>query len=398
MSELYGAPSGYRQQQQDETSQAMAKLAMQTGEQNLEKGELDIQTARMALDRQNAMLKMMQTGGKPGADGGTGTKVDQANTLADDMEQMANFALSSGLPKEASDYATTASTLRNNQSKIADREHRQSMKNMGVMDRLLDGVVDEESWQEAKHAYTVETGQPIPKQLVDEPYDPDLITHLRKASTDAKTEAQIAASKAAAQSSLARVKESTLRRDLIAAQTREADARTRKIKKEGGAGVLAKPGDVRLITDLMQQEYAIDPSEELPGARVMAGPVAERMLEMRRENPALSQSAAAKRAYKEAKDRGDFGGLETREDHTGGNTKATPMDIPVKKGKLDTASLVPNKYYKGIGPRAGKTFLYTQGGRFLEVGSGAGQVDELDNVDEEDEEADSTYDDDESED
>jgi hypothetical protein len=107
----------------------------------------------------------------------------------------------------------------------------------------------------------------------------------------------------------------------------------------------------------------------------MARPVAERMMDIMKSQ-GLPQSQAAMKAYQEAKDAGDFGGIRPRVAMGGSAQK--PLDLPPSKDKLK-----PNMYYKGQGKHAGTTFLWT-GAAFVPVGQGAGEV----STDEEDDETD----------
>lgn len=339
MPDLYGAPTGLLAAEQDRRAKQMHDLSMQ-------KGELELSQAKMEMARQQKMLELMtQQGAKKRS---TTSRVDD---LASDMDSMAEIAIQAGMPEKAKDYAIAGSTLRKNQREMISSKLESDIKEMNMMSSLLQNVEDEQSWAQANAVFAMQTGRQSPWARL--PYNPELIVKLQAGIQSNKDRALQAAAKAREAASRAQVQESGVRVDLIKAQTRLADARADKLKKTGTTE--PKATDLRAITDLINRDFSggILPEE----ARVLARPVAERMLElMDRMN--LSKSEAAERAYQEAKADGTFGGFRPTRQLSGSLSR--PLDMPKDKAKLK-----PNMYYKGTGAYEGMTLLWTGTG-FIE--------------------------------
>lgn len=333
MPDLYGAPAGLM-------AAAAEKRTQQLHELSLEKGELELDVAKMELARQQQMISMMQQRAA-----GKKSTTQGVNELAADMDALAEMAMRSGQPEKAKDYVVAGSTLRKNQQEMTASKLSSDIKEMNMMSSLMQSVDDETSWRQANAMFAMQTGRQSPWAQL--PYNPELVSKIQTGIQNSKDRAMTAATKAREAASKAQADESKTRIGLIKAQTRLADARTSRLKKVGASE--PKPSDVRIITDLLQNDYsgAVLPEE----ARVLARPVAERMLELM-SRQSLSKTEAGERAYQEAKAAGSFGGLLPKRNL--GGSKQKPLEIPDDKAKLK-----PNMFYKGKGAYADKILLWT---------------------------------------
>lgn len=333
MPDMYGAPTGLITAAQERRAQQLHDLSMQ-------KGDMELTVAKMELSRQQEMMKQMgQLSQKKRSSTG------QIDDLASDMDVLADIAMKAGMPEKAKDYAIAGSTLRKNQRELIETKLDTDIKEMNMMSALLQGVNDDQSWREANAMFTMQTGKESPWAKL--PYHPQVIAKLQQGIQTAKDRAAISASKAREAAARAQTDETRTRVDLVKAQTRLADARTKLLKKTGTQE--PKAADLRAITDLIQHDYGGAVTSE--DARVMARPVAERMVQLM-SSQNLTKSEAAERAYQEAKSDGVFGGVVPRRQLSG--SRARPLDIPKSKEKLK-----PNMYYKGTGQYEGQTLLWT---------------------------------------
>lgn len=329
MSDLYGAPSGISAAEADMRANQLAKLT-------LAGGEIKLQAATIELAQKTKMMEMMsQQKSSMGAD------------LPSQMDTLAQMAMQSGMPEKAANYARVGSELRNTSSTLEKNSMEGAIKKLNVMGSLLTDVHDDVSWKRANAIYTMETGEQSPYAKM--PYNPRIVDQLKMGVSTAKDRAMTAAAQARVKSSEASAAESRSRIPLIKAQTEQAEARTRKLDKEGTIGKQAKAEDIRAITDLATVDYGATLYPE--DMRVIARPIAERMLQLM-QSQNLTKSQAASRAYQESKESGDWGGITPRKQRSG--TVQEPMDIPAEKGALKQ-----NKFYRGKGKYEGQTLLWT---------------------------------------
>lgn len=360
---MFGAPIGVSQAEADIRAQELHSLAM--GE-----GQVKLKQAQLALSAQEKMIQLMEQSLGQSQQGPQGQATaamspvagDQSAQLADSLDMMANLAMRSGNPAQSKDFAVAGSTLRKNAAEIQKSKTASMITELNLVGSLMDGVHDEASWKQANAMYQLQTGKPTP--YANLPYNPRVVDELRQGIMSAKDRALTAAAKAREKASEAVEKEREARVPLIRAQTALVQERTTALRKAGAVVKIPKAGDVKAITDLMTHEFggSIMPED----ARVLARPVAERMLEiMKSQN--LTQSQAAVKAYNEARDSGQFGGIRPRT-LLPGQVPAKPLDLPSDKTKLK-----PNMYYKGVGNWAGQTLLWT-GAAFVPVGKSQGEV------------------------
>lgn len=364
---MFGAPIGVSQAEADQRAQELHSLAMGEGQVRLEQAQMTLASQKQMMD----LMKGLDTGPTaPGGPAGPGSPQDamssiagdKSDGLADSLDLMANLSMKSGLPAQAKDFAVSASTLRKNAAEIQKDKTAGMITELNLVGSLMDGVHDEASWRQANAMYQMQTGKPTPYAKL--PYNPQVVEELRRGIMSAKDRALTASAQAREKASEAVEKDRTAMLPLIRARTALTEERTIALKKAGAVTKIPKPADIKSITDLLVKDYGASMLPE--EARVIARPVAERMLEIMKSQ-AIPQSQAAMKAYQEAKAAGDFGGIRPRT--TMGGTAERPFDLPSDKSKLKI-----NMYYKGKGAYEGKTMLWT-GAAFVPVGKGPGQVD-----------------------
>lgn len=335
MTELFGVVAGQRQRQIDDDQHNLALLAQQ-------KDALTIQATQLELAKQRRMLQMMQ-GSDPSEAGAPIT----SDHLAANLDKMAGIAMQSGLFDKAKDYAQAGSTLRKNSADVEEHQRKKLITDLNLYGSLLDGVQDQEGWERANAMFEVQTGHK--SEFSQIPYSPWVVERLQQGVMSAKDRALRNASVAREDASRASADERRKRLDLIAAQTRVTNARAAALEKAGSKPMVPKAGQVKQITDLMANEFGATMAPE--DMRVLARPVADRMVEIIRSDN-VTETEAAARAYKEAKDRGDFAGANLRKATSG--TRKNPLEIPD-----DQKALRINKVYKGKGKYKDKLLVWT---------------------------------------
>lgn len=335
---------------------ALAEMGLRKSSAELMQADVALESSQLALDSQKKMMELMrgqaakrqdapQQIGDTGAPVGAGTL--ESNDIPQSLDSLANMAMQSGLPQQAAEYASKASTIRANASEIKKREFDTKMSELNLASNLLSSVGDETSWRQANSLFTMQTGKPSP--FAEMEYSPELVAQIQDAVVSQKDRAIANAANARVEASNAAAEASRAMVPLRKAQENLANTRAAALKKAGAVGKQPKAEDLRAVSDLINAEYlgAVTPED----ARILARPVAERMLQLQSEL-GLPRSQAAQRAFNEAQARGDFGGLRQRTRMKGDSDN--PLDMPSSQ-----SALRPNMYYTGKGKYAGKTLLWT---------------------------------------
>lgn len=362
MSELWGFQSGQSQRRQEDMQMALAEMGLRKGNAELMQADVALESSQLALDSQKKMIELMrgqsakrqdapQEVGDNGAPIGAGTL--ESNDIPRSLDSLANMAMQSGLPQQAAEYASKASTIRSNASEIKKREFDTRMSELNLASNLLASVGDEASWMKANSLFTMQTGKPSP--FAEMEYSPELVAQIQDAVVSQKDRAIANAANARVEASNAAAEASRALVPLRKAQENLANTRAVALRKAGAIGKQPKDEDLRAVSDLINAEYlgAVTPED----ARILARPVAERMLQLQSELN-LPRSQAARRAFNEAQARGDFGGLRQRTRMKG--DADNPLDMP-----STTTALRPNMYYKAAkdipakGVKAGDTLLWS---------------------------------------
>lgn len=349
MSDLWGWQSGARQAAFDNQALTEGNLKIQSDQMSLEGQRLDLDSRRKMLSMLSGMGQSPQQGGAASPLGG------QPQSIPDVMDQLSKIALASGLPEKAKDYAVAGSTIRNNQATADHQLLQNEIRMADTIGGLMDNVHDQKSWDQAKLVFELLhpdlAAKPEFQQIKGLPYIPQVVDQLRDGMATQKEKLINNLNKAKTESARAEAEERRHRVGLIDAQRDAAKARATALDKVGGGSV--KSADVSLITDLIAADYGDDRAKS-GDAKFRASVIAEDAVQMMRKEH-LSRTEAAKRAYEQAKQRGDLGGFRSSTNLPGSSAR-NPM-------KTDsTAKLEDGLYYQPTqGKYAGKTFLYMNG-------------------------------------
>src|SRR5688572_17596344 len=161
---LWGFQAGQARRVQDDDRHALAQMALQTGEADLRRDDLAAQSSEIALASQRKMLDLMQSRDAKAQDQADGAPplggVLESTEIPDGLDSLAKMALEAGLPQQASEYASKASTIRSNASEIRTRETAEKLKNLQLASNLLYNVHDEQTFAQANAMYEMITGKP----------------------------------------------------------------------------------------------------------------------------------------------------------------------------------------------------------------------------------------------
>lgn len=356
MSELWGFQAGQSLRRQEDMQQSLAAMSLRKGEAELMQADVALESSQLTLDSQKKMIELMrgqsaQRRNAPQEIGDNptppGAGALESQDIPDSLDSLAKMAAESGLPQQAAEYASKASTIRANASEIKKREFDTRIGELTLASNLLATVGDEAGWRRANALFSMQTGKPSP--FANEPYSPELVAMIQDTVVSQKDRALTDAAKAREAASVAAASANEALIPLRKAQERLANTRAIALEKVGAVGKAPKAEDVRAVSDLINAEYlgAVTPED----ARILARPVAERMLQLQGELN-LTRSQAARRAFNEAQARGDFGGLRPRTRMKG--DAQNPLEMPSTQD-----SLRPNMYYQGKGKYEGKTLLWT---------------------------------------
>lgn len=310
---------------------ALAELAIAQGNEEL----IKTKAANAAQTKLLAALSQAETSAPQG-----NLATPNTDALADQMDGLAQIYMKSGLPEKAREYATAGVTLRKNTAEIADKQVDVEIKRANAAASIFANVKDQQTWEQANNVFELQMG--IPSKYKSLPYDPNLVNQIQQGIQSIKDRALTDAAEARKKASLANAAEDATRIDLLRAQIENTQARTDALRKNGaGTTVDPKAGDVKIITDMMNSEFgaSLIPEE----ARVRSRPIAERMLQIVKEQN-VTKTQAAQIAYEEAKQAGDLAGLRQRPPRAGSQDK--PLEIPrLKTGEVDRSKMVDNRWY-----------------------------------------------------
>lgn len=232
---------------------------------------------------------------------------------ADQLEDMANMALKSGLTASGAKLATDAAGLRLKQAQTAQAQGRTfqaqataAKAELAMAEGLLGNVNDQASWDAANSLFESMTGRPSP--LKNLPYSPQLVANLQQATLTLKDKlklkidemnAQTRAESASSAESFREFRKGYLTQDLQLRKERE----TRLAKPGGRNADMGAPVKSELdhADDLLRESFPDLPDAERTNA---AYTIASRARAIRKTTPGLDADAAMERALTES--RGQF--------------------------------------------------------------------------------------------
>lgn len=351
--------------------------------------------AELHLEIQRSMQDLLKRayGGAPGAPVGPDGRPRTQADITDDLSRISYMA---GDVKQGADLAGKASLIRMHDASAALSQVRGGVlaltaqqKEVDMLGRLLGDVTDQASWERANNLYAFNTNNPSPWAGV--PYSPELVNQLQAAALTRKDQIQTQINSANAKS-LRAFRNIRLRQhdDALALQERRleiAEDREDRLAKTGGGKAVASPqtGEIQEAARLIKRDFGkLDATDTMNAAFSVAAEAKA----LRRQNPALDAETALQRAYKSARERGDFREIAatsrwsspTQRFTGGGRTPETAVAAPP-----DPAQRVLNRYYS-VGD---KVYQWSKEGakmgwRPISGGLPENNADENDEEDEED--------------
>jgi hypothetical protein len=350
MSQLWGFAAGQQAAQEMQQRQSMTNMALAEEPAKLQHMNIVNKSAELALHQQEMFAQMMEKQYGRLTNDSSGSK----DPLGDQMRMMTQMALDSGNPQMAAKYMDSYSRYESNKARIADNQSKLAIAHAQVIDKLMSGVHDENSWKAANAAYMLETGKPSPFTHISyaQAQSSGLLDRLKAATLSAVQKSLI--KKNNAQANLDRISASLApkRKELIERQTQEVKDRDRALHKEGHVvNAKAMNENLKVLGDLANAHYQVDPNRQA-AVRAILRPWAERMTEVERENPGMTETQVAQKVFNEARQAKAFAGFQ---DFRGIPGQTSNNAIPYKAGMKD---LQNNMWYRSP---SGQTALYKDG-------------------------------------
>lgn len=293
------------------------KFLLQEAPVQLEQKKFALKVAEADYDKRQQMAKLLA---------GSQMQIpDDRNPLTAASNALAKAgaaAVQAGLPEEAVDYFSKASTIANQQEQALYHKWQEADQRAKFADQILGQVHDQASWDQANAFIEMQTGKP--SAMKDKPYSAELVQMLKDASASHRTQAQEALTKEQEKRTKLEEQLDEERKDLIRAQTDLANQRTAALKKAGG-GAIPNSKTVGAISDYLVKEYG-DVGVSATDARVFARGMASRVEDLI-SNQNMSQSQAVAKAVQEAKDHGDLAGISPARSRPGQSAKK-PLPLP----------------------------------------------------------------------
>lgn len=312
---------------------------------------------------------------------GGATIPDQPLTMSEQLDNMANIAISSGAVTKGTKLATAASQvkLREIQGGLAQsRAKVQQLRAVGMqadtVGRLFGEVADQEAFDRANDQYTFQTGQQSP--YAGREYSPELVKQIHTAALTTKEQSELGIKDTNAKSlesfRQARLDQRDFENTLRAERVRQAQEREDRLAKAGGGKGVSSPANKEIDQArlMVKKDYEGMNKTDLDDAGYN---IASDAKALRRTNPALDSAAALTQAYQNAKAAGDFGsdagwggsGFKAKPTYMSqGKTEAAPAKLPSDKGALKEGRFYTNA--QGIVAKwDGKAFVPVKGARAL---------------------------------
>jgi hypothetical protein len=286
----------------------------------LEQKKFALKVAETDYDKRQQMAKLLA---------GSPTPIpDDRNPLTQASQTLVKTgaaAAQAGLPEEAIEYFSKASTIASQQETAAYHKWQETKQRSDFADKILAQVHDEASWKQANDYIELATGKP--SAMKDKPYSPELVQALKDASTAHRTQAQEALTREQAKRTKLEEQLDAERVPLLKAQTALAEAREKNARKVG-TGAIPNSKTVAAMSDFIVKEYG-DANVSPTDARVFARNLAPEVEEaMDKEHKTQSQAVAS--VFQKAKDRGDLAGVSPAHIRPGQSMKK-PMPLPANK-------------------------------------------------------------------
>ena len=319
--EMFGAPVGLIAEagvekdleqtriQQGELNLRMQQLANQTKQARDEAAaKAPLTAAETRLKTAEAITKETEAAQQQKfmAAMGSGKVNGQAQSLPDQLDKMAQAAMSSGMVAKAGEWADKSAMVRARMAAMAadqmtakNRELENGKKTIDLLGQFLNGATDQASWDRGNALFAVMTGKSSP--YAGKPFSPELVAQLQQQGMSAKDSAELALHKSN-QQSLLNTREQGLifaeqRMDILKKQEELRREREDRLAKTGGKVVsFPLPRELAAAEMLIRENF-----DNLPDPEVTkhARDVASRAKAMAIANPGLDYETAMHQALGE---------------------------------------------------------------------------------------------------
>jgi len=310
----YMAAGQYQSQQQasgDQHQEAMQQLA---------KGKLEIAQTQQLLDAQAAAMMELKgrshsgAGGAPGTQGGVGGIAGQSYNAADLAFAAGETYMKHGLIQQGSEFMEKGAKLAESGSALEIHQAAQQAKMWGHVGSVLDTIHENSptaaaDWDKARMTFPLmfpdEAKHPEVQKFLSQPYDPQTVDLLKRASMTAQQQAELQKTKAEAKKDEAMAKFEAAGVPLRQAEAKEHSARAAAIGKAGGKPPPA--AEVNNAKSLIQADY---PDADPKGYQLYATEVAERAKGLMASGQ--TRDEAFQQAYSELNDSGKLKNLPAK--------------------------------------------------------------------------------------
>lgn len=359
------AASGSRLWEMDQLAFGLKKAQIE--DTQAQAGERKAKTTKENLEIENlrrfqSLMEQRMGGGAAGPGGqqgaAPGQPADQAQQIENSFWDLAGLSAQAGLMGQAGKLAGTASliSMRRVQQETsrrtgALRQLQTIAADADVRSRTIGTATNQEEWDQQQQAYEMQTGKRSPFRDVQ--FSPEAVDQVNQSAMTAKQRAD-EAEKAALRANLKNYRNSRLSQFDTENEIRQrrldlAAQREERLARAGGGKAITPPSDreLKAAKVLVKKEFpGIENQDEA------AYSIASDARAIMRANPALDSAGALARAYQNARDSGDFTTTSSRipftQDKTkfgNGKSSASPKQIPLASGKIDTGKLTPKTWY-----------------------------------------------------
>lgn len=343
-----GFASGLISGQMAQQESQLNDILIQEGPIKLESEKVALEGAKLMLQKQKTFAQLLMNmnagGGAPG-----NSPQDQAKILSDNLFNMSQAALKSGLPEEAESLMKTGDSIRKNAFEIQKGQMDMQLRSAQVVASLIKDVApgDTAEFHRRLMIYQGMEGMPPMKpEIMQQPFTKELKDTLLSRATTVQQQSTQRLQEAHTKEAEANARLEPDRRRLMNAQADAAEALRQQRIKAGAADKAPSAQELQTITD---QAHGDMPDADIQDLRARSRIHA---ITWMRELMAkgFSREDAAKTAYQDAVNAGDFGGIR-RGTQMAGSSPEKPLPIPMTKDKsgkdvLDTTKVKKNQWYR----------------------------------------------------
>lgn len=353
IADSFGIVEGYL-----DTKTALADLAIKRV--NFDQKKVDLKTSEATFKRQTELTDLMAQAGPPVGN----TPQERA---ADYLFKESQAAASTGDVEMSAKAANIASGIIQNDAYARSITLQANKAQTTELAGLPNMVYDDASMKTVFEGFEARTGKKGVGIFRDSqgnmlPYSPEMMDRIRHSADKATSKLTEDLQKAKIDSEHARERQLKSVTDLNEARAKAIREGKTAMGKAGAAGLIPKPANIKLITDMAKEIVNTDSKDVAASVDLISQDIATTMEGYMRQG--MSRTAAATRAFAEAKDQHHdrFAGLPRNKERKGKVDNPLPMPLG-DDGKVDPTKLKRNTFVMGTGKQKG-VVLYWNGKEF----------------------------------